>query len=227
MGLRELFSFSEKIRISSKNLPKHIALTVEHVGNEDRQLLMEATASNFKSILQILVKLNIPIVSVYFHETDSEFFSHLFQELYEWTFLNENQIKVSVVGKWYSLPAKCIDEVKSVLNLTKDYDRFFLNLCVSYDGQEEIVDACKLIAMQVKSGKLDPDKIDKTTIKENIYASYFLPPNLIITTGLSKQLRGFLLWDSAGSKVYFSNKNWLDFTRSDLLRGIEYFQEGS
>ncbi len=224
MGLRNIFSFSEKIRISSQNLPKHIAISIEHKSTEDPEIVKKAKIANIKSILKILTKLNIPIITLNFPDKQADFFTVLFQDLYEWTFVNENQIKISVIGKWYDLPSKCIDEIKSVLNLTKDYDRFFLNLCINYDGQEEIVDACKLIAMQVKGDKLDPDKIDKTVIKENLYSSYFLPPNLVITTGISNQLKGFLLWDSAHSKVYFSNKNWLDFTRSDLLEGIRHYQ---
>ena len=31
--------------------------------------------------------------------------------------------------------------------------------------------------MQIKAGKLDPELIDKDLIKENLYTSYFLPPN--------------------------------------------------
>lgn len=224
MGLRNIFSFSEKIRISSQNLPKHIAISIEHQGAEDPEIVKKAKIANIKSILKILTKLNIPIITLNFPGKEADFFTALFQDLYEWMFINENQVKISVIGKWYDLPSKCIDEIKSVLNLTKDYDRFFLNLCINYDGQEEIVDACKLIAMQVKGDKLDPDKIDKSVIKENLYSSYFLPPNLVITTGTSNQLKGFLLWDSAHSKVYFSNKNWLDFTRSDLLEGIRHYQ---
>lgn len=224
MALRNIFTFGEKIKISSKNLPKHIAITVEHKSSEEPEVLKKALIANIQSILKILIKLNIPIASFYLPEKDVDLFTSLFQELYEWTFLNENQVKVSALGKWYDLPTKCIDEIKSVLNLTKDYDKFFFNLCINYNGQEEIVDACKLIAMQVKGDKIDPEKINKSIIKENIYSSYFLPPNLIITTGITNQLKGFLLWDSANAKVYFSQKNWLDFTRSDLLEGIKHFQ---
>ncbi len=221
---RNIFNFTEKIRLSSQNLPKHVAISIEHAGSEEVDLLRKAKTSNLKSVFKVLVKLNIPIASFYLPDKDSDFFTHLFQELYEWSFLNENQVKVSVLGKWYNLPTKCIDEIKSVLNITKDYDRFFLNLCINYDGQEEIIDACRLIAMQVKANKLDPDKIDKSVFKENVYSSYFMPPNLVITTGPSKQLSSLSLWDLANSKIFFSEKNWLDFTKNDLLKGIERYQ---
>jgi undecaprenyl pyrophosphate synthase len=39
------------------------------------------------------------------------------------------------------LPQHTVDAVKKILDETKDYDCYFLNFCLHYDGQEEIVDA--------------------------------------------------------------------------------------
>ncbi len=52
----------------------------------------------------------------------------------------------------------------------------------------------------MKAGKLDPESIGRSEIKDNIYASYFLPPDLLIKTGTSMKLDGFLLWDSVNAK---------------------------
>ena len=97
-----------------------------------------------------------------------------------WEFVIKHKIKVTLLGKWYSLPSEIVDSLKRVVSDTRDYDCFFLNFCVNYDGKEELVDAFKLINRKVLAGKLDPDKITKQTIKENIYTSYFVPPNIII-----------------------------------------------
>ena len=107
---------------------------------------------------------------------------------------------------------------------TRDYDQFFLNFCVNYDGQDEIVDACKLIGKKIQAEKMDPDSLSKDAIKENLYSSYFLPPELMIVMNGKKNLSGFLLWDSIQASIYFSDKNWSDFSANDMIKAIAQFQ---
>ena len=147
-----------------------------------------------------------------------------FQLILNWDLIKQNQIKVSILGKWYSLPLRLIEAIKTIIAETKDYDKFFLNFCINYDGQEEITDACRLIAKQVKDEKIDALAIDKALIKENIYASYFLPPDLIIITGTKRSTGGLLLWDSPNSKIFFSEKLWPEFENQDFIKALEYYQ---
>jgi len=138
--------------------------------------------------------------------------------------VHENKIKITAIGKWYDLPGRAVDSIKDLVDETKDYDTFFLNFCINYDGQEEIVDACKLIARQIKADKLDVDAINKEVIKENIYSSYFLPPDLIIKNGLRKRTSGFMLWDSSDSEIYFTGKRFPEFTKTDFLNIVKLHQ---
>ena len=97
---------------------------------------------------------------------------------------------------------------------------------MNYDGQEGIVDALKLLVMQIKLVKIDPELIDKNSIKENLYSSYFLPPDLMIKNGNRKETSGFLLWDSVNTKIYFTNKLWPDFDKTEFMDAIKDFQKG-
>ena len=210
---------AEKIKLSMKGLPKHIAITVE-----------EPDSAHLKDVVFTAAKLGIPVLTFQllrrsYEIEDIDWLVQLFSELGSWSFIQENQFKVSVLGKWYALPSRLVEPIKKVLEDTKDYDKFFLNFCISYDGQEEIVDSCRLIARQVAMGKLNPEGIDKATMKENSYSSFFLPPELIIKTGFEKKLSGFMLWDSAEAKIYFANKPWHDFGRAEFLKAIEWWQK--
>ena len=140
--------------------------------------------------------------------------------------VNKSRIKISVLGKWYHLPGRVVDSIKKAIEATKDYDSFFANFCINYNGQEEIVDALKIIGMQIKAGKMDPELIDKDLIKENIYASYFMPPDLMIKNGSRKETSGFLLWDSVSTKLYFTNKLWPDFDKNEFMDAIKDYQKG-
>lgn len=216
---------------------RHIALTM--VGNRewakkhkiDLSGAYKKSFNNLKSIIKQQVKSNLPIMTVYLLpsqilDPDQLFFlidslSNFFNDLIKSNILQDNKIKVSIIGKWYDLPSRIVGGIKEITNLTKDYDHFFLNFCLNYEGQEEIVDACRLIARQVKAEKIDPEVIDKQMIKENIYSSYFIPPDLIIATGTEKKLNSFLLWDSAYSEFYFPKLLFPDFTVKEFVKVVK------
>jgi len=223
--------------------PKHIAITMDGISEwakkNDKQL-EDAYKESFiilKSTIKSQVRTNTPVLTLYLLpdniKKDSEEFSKLinnieefFNEIVSSELITKNKIKISVLGKWYNLPSKAVEAIKKTLDATKDYDSYFLNFCINYDGQEEIIDACKLLAMQVRVGKLDPETISKDTIKDNIYSSYFLPPDLTVINGKKKQISDLLLWDSPNSKIYFTEKLWPDFSKIEFSDAIEEFKKG-
>ena len=222
-------------------LPRHIALVTKgkHLYAEKHKLSVEGVyrKSNviILSTIASSVKLKIPITTFYILSTKShelEHFSAVIDSLTEFfndlagkDLVHKNQIKISVLGKWYDMPGKFVESIKNLIEKTREYDSYFVNFCINYDGQEEIIDAIKLISRQIKAGKLDPEMITKDLLKENIYSSYFLPPDLVIING-SKRTSDLLLWDSPNAKVYFTNKLWPDFDRIELMDAIREYQKG-
>jgi undecaprenyl diphosphate synthase len=203
----------------------------------EKKSLEEAYRLSFQRMIELFrlqVKHSIPITTVFLmpqSTLEGENFS-TFVDLLEETFtsisgldfIHKHKIKISVIGKWYDLPGRVVESIRTLINETKDYDYFFFNFCINYSGQEEIVDACKLIARKIKADKLDPESINKETIKENLYTSYFLAPDIIIKTGLKSELNGFLLWDSCQSSIYFSRVLWPDFDQGFFARALDEFQ---
>ena len=242
--LESVKSMIEKRKYSLKiKVPRHIAITTDGVEKwalKNNVPFEDAYKRDFliiKSTVKLMVRLKIPVLSFYILEKsiDRESWHYpklldalvdMFNELSESGLIHENKIKISIFGKWYSLPGRVVDSIKKAINETRDYDSFFVNFCINYDGQEEIVDAIKLIGMQIKSGRIDPELIDKDIIKENIYSSYFLPPDLMIKNGSRKETSGFLLWDSVNTKIYFKNKLWPDFDRTEFMDAIKDYQKG-
>jgi undecaprenyl diphosphate synthase len=225
------------------SMPKHIAITTDGVEKwalKNSINYPEAYKRSFlilKSTIKLQVSLKIPILSFYIldrnMDRESQNYSHLldaivnmFNEMANSKIINQNRIKISVFGKWYDLPGRVVDSIKKVIAETKDHNDFFINFCINYDGQEEIVDAVKLLGMQIKSGRMDPELINKSSIKENIYSSYFLPPDLMIKNGIRKETSGFLLWDSVNAKIYFTNKLWPDFDKTEFMDAIKDYQKG-
>ena len=216
--------------------PNHIAISLDDISDwcsskdmdidEGFQLFL----GNLNKLLELQTDIKIPIITVYllpenadksadflaFSDCISDFFNNLSAN----PLITDNKIKISVFGKWYKLPGKTIESLKNIIESTKDYDVFFANFCVNYDGQEEIVDACKLIAKQAEIGKINAEMITKSSIKENIYSSYFMPPDVILIYG-ERKLSALLLWDSVDSNVVFADKSFMEFDGKDINKFIE------
>lgn len=237
--IKDIFKIKDLI-FQKKNRPRHIALTVMGMtiwarkNNIPKKLMYHKKHEILKKIIGQQIKNDIPILTFYLTrkkiEDTEEFIvlidslKKLFEDLKNDDQIHKNQIKVSILGKWYDLP-RIVESIKELIESTKDYDKFYLNLCVNYEGKEEIVDACKLIARKIKAEKLDVESIDKELIKDNLYSSYFLPPDLIIITGKRKITSGILLWDSADAHIHYANKLFPEFTKSDFIDAIKAYQE--
>ena len=198
--------------------PKHLAISMTRV-DEWVKGGPDSIKKGFKVLKEMInqqVELDMPILTIDLLPSETkklENFSeiidpinHFFNEILKWDFIRKNKIKISVLGKWYDLPGRIVDTIKEMTVETKDYDDFFLNFCVNYNGQEEIVDALRVLARKIGADSLDPDAVTIEEIKDNIYSSYFIPPELIIVVGGRKTLKGFLLWDSKDSKIFFVDK---------------------
>ena len=211
--------------------PKHIAISLDNIFDYCRKNninINECYDKYFEllnKLLDFYVKTDIPVLTFYLlHDIEKsasdyltfvDYIADFFNDLSNKPLIYEYKIKISIFGKWFNLPGKVIESLKNIIEKTKDFDSFFINFCINYDGQEEIVDACKLIAKQVELGKIDAEMITKDTIKESIYSSYFLPPDIILIYG-ERKLTGLLLWDSANSKIVFADKSFMDFEEEDL-----------
>ena len=218
---------------------KHIAIVTKGKGLWGEKKGMPLEESYKKSIeviketISMSIDNKIPVTTLYLlsaNKQDLPEFSLLmdiltdfFNSLSEYPIINENKVKIAVIGKWYDLPGRVVDSIKKVIEETKDYDGFFLNLCLNYSGQDEIVDAIRLLARQINAGKIDAESISKEMLKENLYSSYFLPPDLIIINGPRKATSGLLLWDSSDSHIYYTKKLWPDFTNKDFEDALEEF----
>lgn len=137
--------------------------------------------------------------------------------------VHDRKVKVIFIGRKNVLPDSIQEKIKTVEEITKDYDKHVLNIAVAYGGQQEIVDATKEIINKCMKGVLNPANLNEQVLKEHMYTNGQPYPNMIIRTGGEKRLSNFLPFQSVYSELIFSDKMWPELTKEDLDGFLEEY----
>lgn len=104
-----------------------------------------------------------------------------------------------------------------------DGDDLTVCVAINHGGRSDIVSAGKRIASLVKSGELSPEDIDEELFEKQLCTSEIPDPELIIRTGGEQRLSNFLLWNSAYSELYFTEKLWPEFDVSSIDDALKWY----
>jgi undecaprenyl diphosphate synthase len=138
--------------------------------------------------------------------------------------LNENNVRLLVIGNIADLPASVRKHLKNAIEVTSGNTGLQLVLGLSYSGRWEITDTIKRMCQDARSGKLDPENIDACMV-ESYLASSFLPdPELLIRTSGERRISNFLLWKLAYTELYFTPVLWPDYRREHFYEAITDYQ---
>ena len=141
--------------------------------------------------------------------------------------LQENNVKVNIMGYLDDLPKKTYDVVQRAMAETRDNTGLILNFAFNYGSRKEITTAVREIATLVSNGGLESDDITENTISEHLMTASFgeyQDPDLLIRTSGEMRISNFLLWQIAYSEFAFSEKAWPDFNENDLKKFVENYQ---
>lgn len=105
---------------------------------------------------------------------------------------------------------------------SEDYD-VQVNFCLNYGGRDEIVQAARRFAQDVKNGIRKPEELSEELLSDYLYSAGVPDPELIIRPSGEMRTSNFLLWQSAYSEYVFMNVLWPDFSPSDLDQAIEEY----
>ena len=221
--------------MSQNNVPKHIAIILDGNRRYSKKVGIptfkghEKGYNKIKDVLKWCVELGIKEVTLYCLSTENfnrskdevDYLFNLFRsriaDFKKDKAIHDNKVKISFVGRLSMFPEDMQKSMKEVMETTKDYDKYKLNLALAYGSRSEIADAFKKI---IKKGIKD---IDESTIQENLY----LPDDvdIMIRPGGEKRLSNFLLWQNSYAELYFLDTLWPEFTKGDLVKIIEEFKQ--
>lgn len=229
-----------ELDLDPTRLPKHVAIIMDGNRRWARSRRLPAIEGHRRGITALREAthaardFNIPILTVYGFSTenwrrDSKEISLLLDlciyfaqnELAE---LQRNNVRVNVIGRYQALPKASFEALDGLVKRTAANDGLVLNLAVNYSAREELKDAVRAIAADVKSGRLDPGAIDEESIASYLYTSDMPDPDILIRPGGERRLSNFLLYQVAYTELYMSDVYWPDFTKDHFKRALIEFQ---
>ena len=132
-------------------------------------------------------------------------------------------VRVRWAGRRPRLWRSVIKELEIAEELTRDNDVLTLTMCVNYGGRAEIADAAAAIAREVAAGRLDPEKVDESTVARFLDEPQMPDVDLFVRSSGEHRTSNFLLWQSAYAEMVFLDTLWPDFDRRQLWAACEEY----
>ncbi len=130
--------------------------------------------------------------------------------------LKADGVQLHFIGERAGLSAKVVAGIEQAELATAANSRMVFNICFNYGGRWDIVQAAAKLAAQGKP-------INETSLSGAMAMAHVADPDLVIRTGGEQRISNFLLWQSAYSEFYFSDKLWPEFDEAELDLAIQSF----
>jgi len=107
---------------------------------------------------------------------------------------------------------------------TKDNRGLIFTVALNYGGRQEILEAARVFAQNVRDGKLNPEDMNERLFESYLQSNDMPDPDLLIRTSGEQRLSNFLLWQSAYTEFLFTSTLWPDFKREHLEQAVYEYQ---
>ena len=139
--------------------------------------------------------------------------------------MNRDDIRFRVIGLKQKLTRKQIEKIVEAEEATKNNKGLNLTVAFNYGSQDEIVEACKEITIDVLRNQIKLEDIDKELFASHLFTKDIPPVDLLIRTSGQYRISNFLLWQISYSEIYFTKTLWPDFKKKDLERALESYKK--
>ena len=222
--------------IDKNRIPKHVAIIMDGNGRwakakgQPRLFGHNAGAETLREIVRHSQRLGVKYLTVYAFSTENwkrpqDEVSGLFKLIIKYfnseiDELNENNVKVRILGDYSKLPQESIDALEGSISRTKDNTGLVFSVALNYGGRDEIIRAVKSI---IDDG-LYSEEITEEVISSRLFTKDIPDPELIIRTSGEVRLSNFLIWQSAYSEIVITPVLWPDFTPEEYEKCIIEYQ---
>jgi undecaprenyl diphosphate synthase len=136
--------------------------------------------------------------------------------------IHKENIRIVFSGRKDNLRPDVLNAMEKVTEMTKNNTKGVFNICLNYGGIQEIADATKKIAKEVKEGKLNEEDIDEKLMYKYMYNE--LPPiDLLIRTSGEQRISNFMMYELSYAELYFTEVKFPSFDREEFEKAIDDF----
>lgn len=220
-------------------LPKHIAIIMDGNRRWAKKKMLPVKmghkegAETLKKVVRYANKRGIQYITVYAFSTEN--WKREKEEVDSLMALLENyldafskeadteNIVIRVIGRRKELSQNLLDKIDNVVESTKNNTGIIFTIALNYGGRDEVVNAVRTIAQDIKENKILPENINEELVSNYLYTKGMPDPDLMIRTSGELRTSNFLPWQLVYSEFLFLDKLWPDFTEEDLEDAIQVF----
>ena len=137
--------------------------------------------------------------------------------------LNRNDVRVRIIGERGNLAPDIAPLLVEAESLTKSNRGLTLTVAFNYGGRQEIVEAARRLAIEVRDGRVDANAIGVEDFAERLDTAGLPDPDLIIRTSGEMRLSNFLLWQAAYAELVFLPILWPDFDDAAFVSALNQY----
>ena len=216
------------------NPVKHVAIIMDGNGRwgikkkNSRTFGHSQGLKNIQSIIKTSIKKKIRFLTLFTFSTENwkrpkYEIDYLFNLLHKFLvknieYIHKQNIKIIFTGDKKKFSKRLKNIIKNTETKTFNNKKLFINIALNYGSKNEIITSIKKIIKKKQS-------INKKNLGKNLFTFEMPDPDILIRTGGQKRLSNFLLWQLAYSELFFIDKLWPDFNKTDYIKILNKFKK--
>ncbi|MEP7201513.1 MAG: polyprenyl diphosphate synthase [Ilumatobacteraceae bacterium] len=215
--------------------PLHVACIMDGNGRWARRRSLPRTAGhtegeeNLAAVVRLAVNRDVGWLTVFGFSTENwvrprvevrhilGLHKKLFGRVAE---LNDLNVRVQWIGRPFDSPEARTPRyvqkaIEKAIADTAGNSGMVLTVAFDYGSRAEIVHAAE---RAIADGC---ERLTAADLDANMYLPVLPPVDVVVRTSGERRISNFMLWQSAGAPVYFTEQTWPDFGEEDLDAAIE------
>ena len=221
-------------------VPNHIAIILDGNGRWAKKRGMPRSyghvkgCENLEDICEVAKELGVKYLTVYAFSTENwkrskeevdglmKLFRNYLKKCIKIS--QKNNMRVKVIGDVSAFDPDIQESIVKLENFSKDFTELHFQIALNYGSRDEITRAVNRMLEDQKAGKL-ATPVEEETISNYLDTAGIPDPDLMIRTSGELRLSNYLLWQLAYTEFYFTDVQWPDFKRDELVKAIEKYNE--
>ncbi len=222
-----------------EEIPRHVAVVMDGNNRWAKRRHLPGVAGHragvkaVRSVIEQAARLDIEVLTLFAFSSENwkrpeqevnalmQLFLRALQK--EVKKLHQHNIRLLIMGDVTGFSDTLQEHIHIAQDITKNNTGLTLVIAANYGGRWDMSNAAKLIAREVKDGKINPEEIDEELFSRYTCLNEFPEPDLCIRTGGELRISNFMLWQFAYSELVFSDALWPDFNETHFWSALEQY----